>query len=69
MKFLTELNLGNSKVLTEIDEVAIAEIAETIKFQLGMFGYDADAEILLKQVLTLSIKMYLNRDIRSDEIH
>ena len=49
-----------------VDKVAVAEIAEELKHRLNMPILDLDAEILLEQMVVLTIRMYLSKDTRSN---
>lgn len=49
-----------------VDKVAVAEIAEELKQRLNMPSMDLDAEILLEQMIVLTIRMYLSKDTRSN---
>jgi hypothetical protein len=48
-----------------IDRVAVAEIAEELKQRLNMPNMDLDTEIMLEQVVILTIRMYLSKDTRT----
>ena len=49
-----------------VDRVAVAEIAEELKQRLNMPAMDLDAEILLEQMVILTIRMYLSKDSRTN---
>jgi len=48
-----------------IDSIAVREIADELKQRLNMPSMDLDAEILLEQMVILTIRMYLSKDTRS----
>lgn len=48
-----------------IDRFAIAEIASELKQRLDIHNMDMDADILLEQIIILTIRMYLSKDTRS----
>lgn len=51
-----------------IDNVAVAEIADELKQRLNMPAMDLDSEILLEQVIILTIRMYLSKDTRTNTV-
>lgn len=51
-----------------VDRVAVAEIADELKQRLNMPSMDLDAEILLEQMVILTIRMYLSKDTRSNTV-
>lgn len=68
MKFPAKIHKPIDPLEGVIDNVAVAEIADELKQRLNMPNMDLDAEILLEQMVILTIRMYLSKDTRSNSL-
>ena len=51
-----------------VDGITVREIADELKQRLNMPSMDLDAEILLEQMVILTIRMYLSKDTRTNVV-
>ena len=51
-----------------VDSITVREIADELKQRLNMPSMDLDAEILLEQMVILTIRMYLSKDTRTNVV-
>ncbi len=67
MKSLVKTNVKPLDAIEGVlDNFEVAEIAEQLKLRLNMPKMDLDSEILLEQIVIMTIRMYLSKEQKTN---